>query len=145
MAISKQLSNSAPEEYENYSADEGANQAIIAAYDGQDNGTPIGIIVIEKRAEETYDYSQNNDENSKWYLRWLTGHPILKGAGGELLRLALEHVRNAGGTAVWVESAPSARGWYESKGFKARTIEQQKEYNANFEEGWDSVLMVLTL
>lgn len=141
--VSKELSNS-PEEEGGYAEfEEESNQAIFTAYDVESK-TPIGIIVIEKRT--TVDFPRYKDDNNKkWYLRWLIGHPTLKGAGGLLLNKALDYVKERSGTAVWVESAPSAVGWYQSKGFEPLEEEQQKEYNFEFEKGWDSLLMVLDL
>jgi hypothetical protein len=140
--VSQELSNSAEEEgYAEF--EESSNQAIFTAYDAQSN-TPIGIIVIEKRT--TVDFPRHNDDNNKkWYLRWLIGHPTLKGAGGLLLTMALNYVREQSGTAVWVESAPSAEGWYRGKSFVALPLGEQLEYNPGFEQGWDSLLMVLNL
>lgn len=141
--VSKQLSNSAPKDYNNYGVEEDAGQGIFTAYDKESN-TPIGIIVIENRATTKFPGDGGN-VSKRWYLRWLIGHPTMKGAGGLLLEKALKHVGQNGGKAVWVESAPSAKGWYQSKGFEPLSEELQKEYNGDFEEGWDSVLMVLNL
>ena len=141
--VSKQLSNFAPKEYENYKVEEEADQAIITAYD-QESENPMGIIVIEKRTGTKFPL-YNNDNDKKWYLRWLIGHPTLKGAGGLLLGKALDYVKDLNGTAVWVESAPSAVEWYQRKGFKRLEQDDQKEYDSGFEEGWDSTLMVLNL
>ncbi|MBG1270803.1 DUF4157 domain-containing protein [Nostoc sp. WHI] len=139
--VSKQLSNSAPEEYDNYSVEEDGDQAIFTASD-KETRTPIGIIIIENRATTKFPGDGDNP-NKRWYLRWLLGHPTLKGAGGLLLGKALDYVKTQGGKAVWVESAPSAMGWYKDKKFNPLEEEIQKKYNIDFKEGWDSVLMVL--
>lgn len=141
--VSNQLSHSAPEEYDNYSVEEDFSQGIFTVRDITSNAA-IGIIVIEKRTTTSFPL-HNDDNNKKWYLRWLIGHPTLKGAGVMLLKLAMEHVKKNGGTGVWVESAPSAMEWYKNKGFKPLTKEKQKEYNSEFEKGWDSPLMILNL
>jgi hypothetical protein len=141
--VSEELSRS-PKEKGSYTVDEdSSDQSIFTAYDGESRA-PIGIIVIEKRATEFP--RSNGDSNKKWYLRWLVGHPTMTGAGGLLLKTALDHVKNEkGGTAVWVQSAPSAVGWYKLKGFERLSEEEQEEYDSDFEEGWDSVLMVRVL
>ncbi len=141
--VSNQLSNSAPKEYGNYSVEKDSSQGIFTACDVEGK-TPIGIIVIEKRTKTEFP-RYNDDNNKKWYLRWLIGHPELKGAGGLLLAEALKYVIEQSGTAVWVESAPSAVGWYRNKNFKPLTDEEQREYNSEYKEGWDSPLMVLDL
>lgn len=151
--VSNQLSNSAPEEYDNYSVEKDSSQGIFTARDPKSK-TQIGIIIIEKRTG--YFPRYNEDNSKKWYLRWLIGHPTLKGAGGLLLSTALEYVSEQSGTAVWVESAPSATSWYEGKGFERVSAEEQEIYNkqgleeeleeeTGFMEGWDSPLMVKNL
>lgn len=141
--VSMQLSNSAPEGYDNYSVEVDSSQGIFTARDKK-SGIPIGIIVIEKRTTTVFPL-HNEDDNKKWYLRWLIGHPALKGAGGMLLNEAVNYVKGKEGKAIWVESAPSAMDWYRSKGFKLLRKEKQEEYNSDFEEGWDSLLMILCL
>lgn len=139
--VSKQLSNSAPVEHDNYG--DGEEQAIFTVRD-KESDTPIGIIVIEKRTETEFPDDGKN-KNKRWYLRWLIGHPTLKGAGGLLLDKALGYAKQKGGQAVWVESAPSALAWYQQKGFIPLSKEVQEKYNEDFKEGWDSVLMVREL
>ncbi len=135
--VSSQLSHSASEEYDNYDTEGTSDQAIFTAYDGKN---PIGIIIIEKRATTNFPLFKD-DNDKKWYLRWLVGHPTLKGAGGMLFAEALKHVQDNNGTGIWVESSPSAVGWYKSKGFALLNEESQKDYNDDFEQGWDSLLM----
>jgi GNAT superfamily N-acetyltransferase len=165
--VSKELS-SAPEEPGAYIAIEGSSdQAIFRA---MQLGAPIGIIVIEKRGGDKYP-DDGGDANARWYLRWLVGHATASGAGGSLLTRALQHARDQGATAVWVQSAPSAVEWYGKKGFVAVSAEAQEAFltveedevasesdedqpapqsgdseeptTPNYKEGWDSALMVL--
>ena len=140
--VSKSMSNES--EWPNYEEfEQKSNQAIIRAIDKK-TGTPVGIIVIERRA--TMKFPRYNDNaNKKWYLRWLIGHPTLKGAGGLLMARALQHVKENVGSAVWVHSAPSAVGWYAGKGFELLSMETQKGMDDSYETGWDSPLMVKDL
>jgi hypothetical protein len=136
--VSKELSSSPKEEGAYIEVEEGSNQAIFTAYAGK---TPIGIIIVEKWT--TRDFPLHNDDgNKKWYLKWLVGHPTLKGAGGLLFTDVLKHVKSNGGTGMWVESAPSAVDWYKSKGFKGLDEQNQDE---DFEDGWDSEMLFLDL
>jgi GNAT superfamily N-acetyltransferase len=127
-------------------AEEQPTQAIFKAYD-QDTGdvaigTPLGIIVIEKAACMAFP-RWGEEDNKKWYLRWLVGHPATKGVGALLLESALNHVKEHGGEAVWVDASPSAVSWYQGNGFAPVTDEEQLAYNEEFASGWDSVLMVM--
>jgi hypothetical protein len=150
--VSKNLSNQVkPKDQLKDDSDEDARQGIFKAYE-KGSKEPVGIIVIEKRGGSKFPRF-DDDENKKWYLQWLIGHPTSKGAGLLLLARALGHAREGGGTGVWVESAPSAVGWYEKQGFALATKKEQSDHTkemeeddeAEFEEGWDSALMYRAL
>lgn len=140
--VSKELSTDPKEEgaYE-VTEDFSSDQAIFIAKVGEE---PIGIIVIENRSGESFPAIHDDDGEGvekKWYVRWLVGHPTLKGAGVPLLKKALKYVGRKDGTRVWVQSAPSAVGWYARNGFIQLEEEIQQAYDPSYEEGWDSVLM----
>lgn len=140
--VSEELS-AHPKEEGAYEVEEGfsSDQAIFIA---KVDEKPIGIVVIENRLGESFPGIHDDDEKKvekKWYLRWLVGHPTLKGAGVPLLKKALEYVGGMGGTRVWVQSAPSAVGWYARNGFIQLEEDIQQKYDSSYEEGWDSVLM----
>jgi len=135
--VSRELSSSPKEEGGYDEFENGSNQVIFIAYS---ETIPIGIIVVEKRTTVNFPLI-DNDSNKKWYLRWLVGHPTLKGAGGILFAKVLSHIQENGGKMIWVESSPSAVEWYKSKGFTLLSKEDQKGYNEDFEQGWDSSLM----
>jgi GNAT superfamily N-acetyltransferase len=148
--VSKNLSNQVAHDKKlRDDADEDAQQGIFKAYvKGSD--APVGIIVIEKRGGSTFPRF-DDDADKKWYLQWLIGHPTAKGAGQLLLEKALKHAKDNGGTGVWVESAPSAVGWYAKQGFAPATKAEQSAHTAQdddtaeFEQGWDSALMYRSL
>jgi predicted GNAT family N-acyltransferase len=99
-----------------YDGDDAPGAAHFAAYD--DAGDVVGIASITPEAHPGPD----GDPSRDFRVRGMATDPERgrsTGAGGALLRAALDHAREHGGTRVWCNARTPARGFYERYGFVA--------------------------
>jgi hypothetical protein len=118
------------------------NFTLTATYRDDEFATPIAFIVLEMNTKENRlfadDFAYEPPEENFFYIRWLVGHPTLKGGGSALMHVAKQK-SFALQRAIYVQVAYSAIEWYEKMGFE---VAEEGEYREG--EGYGDTLLKYT-
>ncbi len=129
-----------PENREYMQAGEPNNFTLSAHYGDDPLATKIAFLVMEEWERPLLEDASGYQapEEQFFYIRWLIGHPELKGGGSAVMERAKEKAI-ALQKAIYVQVAYSAVGWYRGAGF---TVVEAGEFQE--EQGYGDTLLKFT-
>lgn len=116
------------------------NFTLSARYGDDPLQAPIAFLVMEEWQPPSLKEASGHvaPEDRFFYIRWLIGHPELKGGGSAVMTRAKEKAIELQ-QAIYVQVAYSAVGWYRGTGFE---VVQEGEFREG--EGYGDTLLKYT-